>query len=69
MFEAFRQIEQLFTAQPAPFQIKSYTVAQLPSAADWPNSLVLVSDETGGAVLAFSDGADWRRVTDRAVVS
>ncbi len=31
--------------------------------------MVFVTDENGGAVPAFSDGSDWRRVTDRAVVS
>jgi hypothetical protein len=30
---------------------------------------VHVTDDAGGSVLAFSDGANWRRVTDRAVVS
>ena len=51
-------------------RVRSYTVATLPSAAAaGAGSIVYVSDESGGAVLAFSDGADWRRVTDRAVVS
>jgi hypothetical protein len=27
------------------------------------------TDETGGAVPVFSDGTDWRRVTDRAIIS
>lgn len=31
--------------------------------------LIYVPDESGGAVMAFSDGTVWRRVTDRAVVS
>ncbi len=47
--------------------IPSYTVATLPSATGI--GLILVSDETGGAVLAFSDETNWRRSTDRAVVS
>jgi len=34
-----------------------------------PGQLIYVEDESGGAVLAYSDGSDWRRVTDRAVVS
>lgn len=51
------------------FQAKTYTVDTLPEASDYPRGVVYVSDETGGAVLAFSDGSDWRRVTDRAVVS
>lgn len=46
----------------------SYQVASLPSAAQ-PGQMIYVSDETGGATMAFSDGSDWRRITDRAVVS
>lgn len=51
-----------------PKQVPSYTVATLPSAAT-AGQIIYVSDETGGAVLAFSDGTNWRRVTDRATVS
>ena len=49
-------------------QLRSYTVAGLP-AATTAGQMVFVSNETGGAVPAFSDGTNWRRVTDRAVVS
>jgi hypothetical protein len=53
-----------------PPKLPSYTVAALPSAATYgAGSMIYVSDETGGAVVAFSDGTDWRRMTDRAVVS
>lgn len=45
-----------------------YTVAGLPSPAQDPQ-IVFVTDDVGGAVPAFNDGADWRRVTDRAPVS
>jgi hypothetical protein len=49
---------------------KSYTVATVPSAAtEGAGRVIYVSDEAGGAVLAFSDGTDWRRVTDRNVIS
>lgn len=48
----------------------TFTVAGVPDASDsQAGGMIFVSDETGGAVLAFSDGTDWRRVTDRAVVS
>jgi hypothetical protein len=54
-------------------ELPSYTVAQLGAApmtaAGNPRCLVFVSDEAGGATVAFSDGTDWRRVQDRAVVS
>jgi hypothetical protein len=49
---------------------KSYTVAALPSVSvPGAGAMIYVSNESGGAVLAFSDGAAWRRVTDRAIVS
>jgi len=54
-----------FTAPPT---LPSYTVATLPSASP-AFQTIGVSDESGGAVLAFSDGTNWRRVTDRAIVS
>lgn len=47
----------------------SYTVATLPDATEFEAHTIYVSDETGGATLAFSDGTNWRRVQDRAVVS
>ena len=51
------------------FVLPAYTVAALPSASKSVGGLIYVSDETGGAVTAFSDGTNWRRTTDRAVVS
>jgi len=59
----FRRLAERASALP------SFTVATLPSAADNPQMLIYVSNETGGAVPAFSDGTNWRRVTDRTVVS
>jgi hypothetical protein len=50
-------------------QLPTYSAAALPDAAANVRGMIYVSDETGGAVPAFSDGTDWRRVTDRAVVS
>lgn len=51
----------------SPVQLPSYTVATLPTVGT--ATLIYVSNETGGAVLAFSDGTNWRRVTDRAIVA
>lgn len=51
-----------------PIRLKSYPVAGLPGASAAAGQLIYVSDEAGGAVVAFSDGVEWRRVTDRAVV-
>lgn len=56
----------------APLKLKSFTVSELSgdyAASLWTGAMVYVSNETGGAVPAFSDGTNWRRVTDRAVVS
>lgn len=50
------------------FRAPSYTVATLPTPGR-AGRVIFVTDETGGAVLAFDDGSSWRRVTDRAVVS
>ncbi|MFC5385286.1 DUF2793 domain-containing protein [Aquamicrobium segne] len=51
-------------------KVGSYLVATLPSASTTgAGAIVFVSDETGGATLAFSDGTDWRRIADKAVVS
>lgn len=50
-------------------QVRTFTVAGVPSAATYPRGLIYVSNEAGGATLAFSDGSVWRRVQDRAVVS
>jgi hypothetical protein len=51
-----------------PIRLGSATVATLPSATA-AGQLLYISNESGGPVLAFSDGSNWRRVTDRAVVS
>lgn len=50
-------------------EVGGYTVATLPTASAMQWAIIGVSDETGGAVLAFSDGTNWRRVTDRTIVS
>lgn len=50
-------------------QAKTYTVLTLPSASTYPRGVIYVSNEAGGATLAFSDATNWRRVQDRAVVS
>lgn len=62
VLEAEQEAE--FSLRPVP----AYSKGGLPPAAQ-PGCIIYVPDETGGATLAFSDGSDWRRVTDRAVVS
>ncbi len=53
-----------------PIRCGSFVKAALPNAAtSGAGAMIYVPDEVGGAVLAFSDGTAWRRVTDRLVVS
>lgn len=51
----------------------AYTVATVPDATIYNTSTgfgtIIVSDEAGGRTLATSDGTDWRRVSDGAIVS
>ena len=53
---------------PDQFVLPTFTVSTLPSAIT-PAQMIYVSDESGGATVAFSDGTNWRRVQDRAIVS
>jgi len=49
--------------------LKDYTVSTLPTTNE-AGHLIYVTDESGGAVPAFSDSTGrWRRCTDRAIVS
>lgn len=52
-----------------PRKLAEYTVATLPDAVRWKRHEIYVTDESGGEVAAISDGTNWRRTTDRAVVS
>lgn len=49
-------------------KLPSFVMASLPSAAT-VGRVIYISNEVGGATLAFSDGTNWRRVADLAVVS
>lgn len=50
-------------------KLNLYTVATLPDPVANRGMQIIVTDEAGGEVPAWSDGTDWRRLTDRAVVS
>lgn len=52
-----------------PVRLATFTVATVPDATVFTQGLIYVSDEAGGATVAFSDGTNWRRVQDRAVIS
>jgi hypothetical protein len=52
----------------AGFTLGPTAKANLPTNGQW-QFCTLVTDESGGAVPAFDDGTNWRRVTDRTIVS
>ena len=47
----------------------SYTVATVPDEATYSGRWIEVSDETGGPTLARSNGTNWLRVADQAIIS
>ena len=48
----------------------SYTVSEANSLSYLnTGDMIFVSNESGGATMAFYDGSNWRRVQDRAVIS
>jgi hypothetical protein len=53
---------------PDQFVLPSFTTTTLPSASV-AGAMIYVTNETGGAVPAFADGTNWRRVTDRAIIT
>ena len=56
------------TRMPTPHD--SYTVTEAGSITGMSaGDMIFVSNETGGATMAFYDGSNWRRVSDRAVIS
>ena len=53
-----------------PVSHDSYTVAEANALSGLQaGDMIFVSNETGGATMAFYDGSDWRRIQDRAVIS
>ena len=50
-------------------KLTTYTLATVPDVVANLGGLIFVSDEVGGPTPAWSDGTDWRRFSDGAVVS
>ncbi len=62
-------IDEFIDASPefkAAFEIYEDFTDNSRSPENFPT---VVSNETGGATMAFYDGSDWRRIQDRAVIS
>jgi hypothetical protein len=53
---------------PDNFVLPSFTVSTLPSAIP-AGQMLFVTDETGGSIPAFSDGTNWRRITDAQIIT
>jgi hypothetical protein len=53
----------------SPFTLWSRTVSELASISTTIGALAYCTNESGGAVPVFYDGTNWRRVTDRNVIS
>jgi hypothetical protein len=53
---------------PDQLVLPSYSASALPSVNP-AGQMIFVPDDQGGAVPAFSDGTNWRRVTDREIVA
>lgn len=51
-------------------QLPTFTVATAPAATDLAGTLIYVSDgAAGSAILAFSDGTDWKRSDTGATIA
>ena len=49
--------------------LSEYTVLTVPTASSYQGGMIMVTDETGGYTPAFCDGTNWRRTSDRAIIS
>lgn len=67
--QAVRDLERTRQRKGDPVRMREYTVAGVPSAATWIGCAIIVTDETGGRTIATSDGTDWRRVSDGAIIT
>lgn len=52
-----------------PLVMPTYLKVSLPSATTFERSFIYVSDLTGGAEFCYSDGTNWRRISDRSVAN
>lgn len=64
----FQKVSRVLFGQ-EPMPLVKYTVATVPDATQHEGFIIYVSDESGGSVIAFSDGTNWRRTTDRNIIS
>lgn len=63
-FQALLEAYELALNEP---RLLPFTVATVPDPSE--TRIIYVSDEVGGATIAFADGTNWRRAQDRAIIS
>lgn len=69
LYQTYNALVDQIDTPTDPVQLASFAKASLPTASLWTGALIYVTDDVGGAVPAFSDGTNWRRVQDRAIIS
>lgn len=52
-----------------PVKFPEYTTGALPEVLSNKGTIIMVTNESGGYTPAFSDGTNWRRTSDRAIIS
>lgn len=52
----------------SPVMTPTYTVSTAPSAASNANSIITITDLPEGSRNCWSDGANWRRISDDTIV-
>lgn len=61
--------EMRVRARGFPTVLAPFPKADLPLASRWVGSWIYVTDATGGAVPAFSNGVNWLRADTSAIIS
>jgi hypothetical protein len=56
-------------SQGLPVKMAKFVKTDMPDPARWNGAWIVVTNDVGGEVPAFSDGTNWRRATDRAIIS
>lgn len=62
-------VDAALRTQGFPTVLARFGKADLPSASRWLGAWIYVTDATGGAVPAFSNGTNWLRADTSAVIS
>lgn len=65
-----REYQRFYQESLVRADVEIFTVAQVATLDPLRRCrVILVSNEAGGYTMAFSDGTNWRRAQDRAIVS